>query len=397
MNMRKERRVVIFFGLSTLLTLLAIIVALYLYDPLQLFHRAWGHAPGIAKNMRTQAAGVIAHTPGYDSVILGTCMMENSSSEEAGRRLGGRFVNLSVADGSYYERAILLEALFRRRKVARVIYSLDVGYYYRQKRYDPRYPPEEYAFLYDRNPLNDIRAYLNSRYLFCLATFSTSEECLGRRITLDRPNAWDNEKIYRQCFGGLRHWAACRSRSKATRSTYETIARTAARLEAGQSLPVTDEINATIDRAKAYIDKYILHFVREEPETRFILVDPPYSRILYAIWAQDNRPKFEVYKAILSYLARQSDRYPNLEVYSFGEEAFLDNLALYKDMVHYDRSVNDWMTEAIAKKRGLLHGATVGKYLERISRKAESFDLIGLNRILRKLQEERAGSSLDTE
>jgi len=107
--------------------------------------------------------------------------------------------------------------------------------------------------------------------------------------------------------------------------------------------------------------------------------DPPYSRVQYAIWAQYDLPKFEVYRAVLSYLAQKSDLYPNLEIYSFGEEPFMDNMATYKDLTHYHHSINSFMLSAIKQKKGLLRENSISLYVDNISKKALSFDLIKLN------------------
>src|SRR5574344_433334 len=69
---------------------------IYYYDPMQIFHKSYItkdlHLHG---NMRQQAAGIINNFE-FDSIILGTSMLENTSSFEASKIVGGNFVNISL-------------------------------------------------------------------------------------------------------------------------------------------------------------------------------------------------------------------------------------------------------------------------------------------------------------
>ncbi len=350
----------------------------YIYDPLQIFHKTWEREITFSKNMRQQAAGIINNYNDFDSIILGTCMMENTSSKDAGQKLGGKFINISIEDGTYFERAIVLESLFQQHKIKNILFSLDVGSYYNQHREYSDYPLSQFDYLYDKNFWNDFKVYFNYKYLPCLFLMSKSEKCIGKRNTLDRPNAWFEKKHHSACYGGLDKWLTCKNDSAATTSTIKSISETVQHIKNQEKRPLGD-INATINKAKAYIDENIIRLVKKEPNTRFILVDPPYSRIRYAIWKQYNLPKFEVYKAILKYLAEKSDEYQNLEVYSFGEEQFIDDIAIYKDTVHYHYTINSWMLSAISQRKGLLNKNTIDQYLENITNKALNYDLAELD------------------
>ena len=83
---------------------------LWLYDPLQLFHKPIFRETTFFGDMRLAARGIIRYYD-FDSVILGTSMLENTSAKEAGEKLGGKWVNLSLINSSYDERAVVLEYL----------------------------------------------------------------------------------------------------------------------------------------------------------------------------------------------------------------------------------------------------------------------------------------------
>ncbi|HEY9190675.1 MAG TPA: hypothetical protein VIM88_07385 [Sulfurovum sp.] len=362
---------VVFFAFALLLP------AYYIYDPMQIFHKAWGREVTFHKHMRQQAAGIINNFHNYDSVILGTSMIENTSSKEASEKLGGEFINISMPGSSYFERAIVMRSLFRQHKVKNILYSLDVDKYFGQEKAYPDYPVSEFDYLYDESRLNDFKLYANIKYLPCVLLQATRKKCVGEKITLDRPNAWFENKNFSIWFGGLDKWVSSKN-NRQILASLGAISKTVEHIKRQETLSL-EKADETIRSAKRYIDENILDFVKAHPGTNFILLDPPYSRPLYAIWAQYNLPKFKVYKEILRYLAEKRDEYPNLEVYSFGEEQFIDDIATYKDLTHYHYSINSWMLSAIAQKKGLLHKDNISEYLESITQKALNYDLIGLD------------------
>ncbi len=379
--MKKYKQILLTYFSIIIGSFALLLPAYYIYDPMQIFHKAWDREVTFSKNMRQQVAGIINSYDDYDSVIIGTSMVENTSAKEASKQLGGKFINISLAGSSYYERAIVLHSLFRLHKIKTVLYSLDVDKYLQQKKEYPHYPLSNFDYLYDNIFWNDFRIYFNNKYLSCLFLFSKSEECVGRKTTLDKPNAWYDEEGNKERFGGLDNWISYKDHPY-TAASFKTISETVKHIKNKEKQSLKD-LDTIINKAEVYIDKNILSLVKMEPDTQFILFDPPYSRIQYAIWAQYDLVKFEVYKAILIYLARKSDEFSNLEVYSFGEEKFMDNIATYMDLGHYHPSINSWMLSQMTQKKGLLSEKSIDKYIEDITRKAMNYNLIELNNNIR--------------
>lgn len=116
--------------------------------------------------MRTQAAGIINNYD-FDSVILGSSMLENTSVKEAGEKLGGKFFNISIAGSDLKDKEILLSYLLDKKDIKKIIFLLD---YDNRINFLHKYEPnrDSYEFLYDKNSINDIKAYLNLRYISCL-------------------------------------------------------------------------------------------------------------------------------------------------------------------------------------------------------------------------------------
>ncbi|EAI0653527.1 hypothetical protein E0287_07960, partial [Campylobacter coli] len=103
----------------------ALIILLYIYDPLQLYHKPFFRNTTFSSDIRIQAAGVI-NNYNFDSVILGSSMLENTSTKEANDKLDGKWVNLSLSGSYLNERNIIMKYLFEKKNIYQIIYSLDV-------------------------------------------------------------------------------------------------------------------------------------------------------------------------------------------------------------------------------------------------------------------------------
>lgn len=353
---------------------LALVSALWIYDPLQLFHAHWGRPQTLHANMRLQAAGVMRHES-FDSVVLGTSMMENTSADEAGRLLGGRFVNISLTASDYVERSIVLTDLLRRRRIEQVIYSLDSVYMNTRRGYPP-FPMNTYDFLYDRNPFNDLRVYLNRHYLDCVRHWSDEPGCVGRAVSLDRPNAWFGETEHASRFGGLAAW--CRARDHYQIKDARALLSRAMRAIDSRETPENNEKAKIIRQALDYVDEHVMRVVRAHPTTRFHLVFPPYSRALFAIWHQSMPINSSIHQEVVRYLAMQASQTPNLVIHGFETESFLDDLANYKDLGHYRESIDSLILRAVAAGTHVLDAANVETYLAHAVARARAFDLQGL-------------------
>jgi len=134
----------------------------------------------------------------------------------------------------------------------------------------PQYPLSQFNYLYDNNIFNDFKIYANSTYLQCLLRQSKTNECIGKKTTLDRPNAWFKSKDHSIRFGGLDKWVNSKQNGQII-ATFKKISDATENIKKGKKESL-ENINKTIKKAKTYIDDNILAFVRNEPNTHFILL-----------------------------------------------------------------------------------------------------------------------------
>ena len=347
---------------------LIILIGLYVSDPLQLIH-TYSKKKGFVSNERHQVLRIINHYP-FDSIILGTSMLQNTSSKESSKMLGGNFVNLSLSGSDFNTRSIILNYILKKKILKKVIYSLDdIGLVQLKMR-----NTSNFDFLYDDNKFNDVRVYINSNYLRC-SLFNSY--CLTNR-DIDRPYAWyrNNKRVKR--FGGLNNWFKENDNIQ-NKNTFKEILISIKNIKLNKK-NIDINLQENILKSKKYINDNIIRYVSNYPNTEFILLLPPYSRISYAIDAKYNVSSFEKYKLNIKYLVTKSNEYTNLKIYGWGNNAFLDNIANYRDLHHYEYKINSWMIDAIKKEEGLLTVNNVDNYLELFTTKAFNYNLFELEK-----------------
>ena len=367
----KAKRTLFTFLFIIISAIILFLSALYVYDPMQIFHKHWiAKKDSLSHNMRFQAAGIINNYK-FDSVILGTSMLENTSALETSKMLGGDFFNISLSGSSLYERSYILDYVLRKKNIKKVLMSLDGTLNDFKFTGSSKYPIEKYNYLYDINPFNDVKVYINDKYLNCLLTLSTDKVCVGNVPNMDKPNAWYRSKAHGVRFGGIDHWF----NPKYSDKPLQKISNTAKKIKKGESIPITG-IENKVKLAKIYLNKTLVMYIEKYKTTEFILILPPYTRIRYSLMAQYDKPTFEVYKSMIRYLVELSTKYENMKIYGWGDRAFLDDIANYKDTGHYHPSINVLMLKEIKDEKGLLTADNIDEYLTTFTKKALEYNLV---------------------
>lgn len=353
------------------LTFLCFPIIFYVTDPLQLFHKSFfQNGNRLHGDMRVQAAGII-NSFDFDSIILGTSMLENTSSKEASEKMGGHFFNLSLSGSNFFERSFVLNKALSKG-IRNVIYSLDDSYIGCGKERND-FPTQNWAFLYDDNWLNDFHIYFQKKFL--LKFYSPLAQTNVR--DMDRPNAWYEAVDHASRFDGLEKWVEHIDNEQVHDFLLKDLPTRA-------SIPKVSLSHVSLDgerlqKAKDYIEKNLLAFVRQYPKTTFYLIFPPYYRYRYADWLQHRPEVFLLHQAVIHYFAEQTKVLSNLHIYGFEDEDFVDDIANYKDTGHYHYRFNSYFLDAIAAGRHELTAENVDSYLERCRQKAEAFDIAKLN------------------
>lgn len=340
----------------------ALIILLYIYDPLQLYHKPFFRNTTFSSDIRIQAAGVI-NNYNFDSVILGSSMLENTSAKEASDKLDGQWVNLSLSGSHLNERNVIMKYLFEKKNIYQIIYSLDVF----TLNNSTRKHTSSFDFLYKDSLISPLRLYLNfknPKFIICALTSSTKERCVGK-YSLENMTKWIARK-----HGpfGFENWDFKKDR-KFTESILNT-----------QKFYLQHNID--IKSSQQYINTELLDFIKTHPNTKFHLIIPTYSRILYRILTLDrdsyyNKDNilFSKYQAILKWLILETSKYPNVKIYGFDNLEYADNMDNYKDPAHYNIDMNSMQLDAIKNNTHILTPQNMDNYFKTMEEKIRNYNL----------------------
>ncbi|TLD86494.1 hypothetical protein [Helicobacter sp. MIT 05-5294] len=362
-------------GLLGALVIVGIVcVLLYLYDPMQIFHKPYFRKLTFHQDMRIQAKGIIKHYD-FDSYIIGTSMLENTSAKEAGEKLDGKWVNISLSGSIFEERSVILEYLFANKSPKSIIYTLE-PYAMSDKIIENKEAIKRTAkvsYLYDDTEIDDIKTYMNYKFISCAFSWSNSKKCIGESDDLETLLQWGLRDEYKRLFGGFENWIEYSRDDKG----FELL-----NLEG--KITHWDFVGGVeVDKQKQNLTKTLLRFIDKNPNTRFYLIIPTYSRFFWRFNIQNEKGVFADVlfyqnKEVFQWFVNELEKYPNATLYGFDTLDYADNIANYKDSTHYNTDMNSMQLDAIANKTHIITPQNVESYFEIMKQKILDYDVKSL-------------------
>ena len=279
---------------------------MYAVDPCLFYRIPDGRQP-VLFNERYQMAGLAKHVEA-DTVLLGTSMAANYRASWISETFGTSAVRLTLPDGYYSEFDRLMDVLFRAQTPERVIFGMDVNALIRDESGVTAAMPE---YLYNANPLDDIRYLLNKDTLY-YSVYTLLADHRGQGDTLDEGFTWDDEQWWN-------HMTAL--------AGYDRPEAAAEALPAGA---YAANVSANLAAAERW--------VTEHPETEFDFFLPPYSILFW-----DKAIRSGSADAVFAAIAQAGQtllQYDNVRLYGFlMDEEIVTNLDNYCDYIHHSGEV----------------------------------------------------------
>ncbi|RDU72124.1 hypothetical protein [Helicobacter brantae] len=326
---------------SGLIPLSMLFLALYIFDPYQFYHKPYFRNDIFDSNMHYQNAGIINNYD-FDSIILGSSLMVNTSSNEASQKLGNHWVNLSISGGVINERLDILNYAMSRKDIKDVIFSIEPGWISDNKR------ENKFLYLYDGNPFNDFKTYLNEKFFFCLFI---QKSCIRGKHKLDRPASIFDSIAFTSRLGGIQSWI-----KNSNHPEINTILK-----------KIVSFQNTTLKTNNQKLSEYLIDTLQKYQNTNFYLVIPPISRLSNKLEYDQNF--YPIVKKILSYHLK------NIKIYGFDNTNIPDDISRYVDLVHYDEKINSFMLDAIKNDTHRITLENVDSYFEEMKKKVEAYDI----------------------
>ena len=321
---------------ATVLPLGAVLAVNWIVDPFQQYRLATSHPPRFYTVHHRWINPGIAKNATYNTVLIGSSIMENTPNDVIGAACGGPAVNLSMGAITAAEIRIMLETVFRARDPERVVVVLDFNAFS-----GPPDARQEIAgplpmYLYDTNVLNDLP------YLLSGTILRKSISILLRR----------NDESFNTDPNAPWWWG-----DKARFGTAEVMR--------GLDL---HNINAqfrqpqrTLAGMRASFEHNIVPLLRAHPGTEFDLVWPPYSELVWLDFLQ--RDQLDVTLEFKRYVVDSTRTSGNVHVIdSEAHDEITEDLDLYKDLYHFAPQVNRWLIRLACSGQDRVDSGNVDRY-----------------------------------
>ena len=310
--------------LTAILVLLLLSAALtVIIDPVFHYHaplNGLAYPLGDSKNQRYINDGILRHF-NYDSVIMGSSLVENFKTSEADELFDASFVKVPTAGACFKEvNDQLARAFSYSGEIKYVIRALDLHRIVEHK----DAVVEDYEipeFLYNSNPTDDVEYLFNKDFLLkdldvlrytaegnqttSFDEYSAKTSKCGKDVVLARYHVYGRSNEQRQL--------------------------------------TDDEYNMTV----ANIEQNVTALAAAHPETTFLYYIPPYS---VAYWDElDSRGGVEIFLSGVEIATRMMSEYPNIKIYMFiNDFDTVSNLDYYIDQVHYNADISSLLLEYMA-------------------------------------------------
>lgn len=342
--------------LVLLLLLLGGVAALnYVVDPFQHYRLAPREQVRFPRVLQRYINPGLARHAEYDFIITGSSLMENYNLAEVAQICNARPVNLATSAMAAYEQRKILELALRHRRPKAVVMSLDFNSFAAPLDGSlPEITEPLPLYLYNDNPLDDY-SYLLAGPVAMRSLAILRDVPVGRYSTdPDRAWSWDHEVNF--------------SRARALQG-----------IDPASINRNFHQGPRTIEHMRASFEANIVPLVERNPGTRFTLVFPPYSIVVWADFVQ--RGQLEVSLAFKRYVVQRLASLPNVRLLDFQwDGAITHNLDLYADIYHFSPAINRQILAAACEDqpRHQLTGETIDRFESALRAQVLAFDIKSL-------------------
>ena len=339
----------VFAGTAAALLILCAVLTV-IVDPFFHYHAPLKGFPYVVDNQLSQNPGM-ARNMTYDSIITGSSMTVNFNTNDFREAMGVNALKLS-SNGAYpKDIANVLDFAYDEHSKARkaspltnAFIAIDVAVFTAGPE-EVKYPQPTY--LYDKSPLNDIPYLLNKDVLLQYVLRPIVEREATDLATV-YATTWQTEEY----FG--KDWVL------------QGFAPSEVRAE-------EEPKDAYREKTEINLERNILSYVRQHPETEFTFFFPPYS-ILY--WYNVERENhLEATMAQYEQIGETLLKEDNVRVFYFQDmEDVVTDLANYSDYEHYSTAINSYMAACFGTGEHEVHPGGMHEVLDHMRSIVDSFD-----------------------
>lgn len=312
---------------ATLGIILGLMLVNYAVDPFQQYRKATLYKPFYKKGRYINPG--IAKTHSYNTVIIGTSMVQNFKPSYIDKVMGVRSVKLPLAGSSAYEQSLSLKTALNTGKVRRVLFGLDVFAFKGDSKRLSGGKGSIPFYLYDDKLYNDYKYLLNIdtvafyRYIIRANLLGKDE----RYLDYDNYGYWGHKDKFSK-ENTIKDWESASFNRRFSMADFE------------------------FENLKKSFDENLLTYIKENSHVRFDLFFPPYSIL---VWIDSHEKGIlEDLLKFKQYVVDVSSHEENVRVFDFQSEgSIVLDLNKYKDVSHYSPEINNYIVDSIAQERYL--------------------------------------------
>lgn len=303
---------------------LLIALAVWFFDPFFQYHAPFGERQAVFNDRDNQMPGSI-RVMDYDSVLVGSSVVENCDSSFLETQYGCRCQKVIRASGSAADLLYYLEMAQEEHELEYVFWCMDLT-------------------ALNSSPIHTFSSGDENRYLHTETVLDDASYLWNKDILfVTIPTMLAYEKTERNVGGQAYDWSAGKEFSaQKAMAAYE---KPAVILEAEDFTAQMEDIQANLEAVAGQIEAH--------PDTRYYFFFPPYSMSWWdcAYVNGELEEKFYILEQTFPVLLS----YDNVEVYYFqNDEDIVSNLDYYMDLVHYSPEINQYMLTRIAAGDGMV-------------------------------------------
>ena len=301
-----------------------LILITYLFDPFHLYHEPYFGLKPVLYERETQVPGSI-RTFSYDSVLLGTSMIENCDTDFLNETFDCNTLKITKGSGSIADLQYYLEMAHGEQNLKNVFWGIDWGscFVSTEVTVVSEYSP---SYLFTDTILDDFTYFFNKDILLkkipLMIAYSLADQYTGGQAYY-----WADDKDFGTSY-------AMRAYEKPAQAASSSLSETHIGL-------VQDNIDIMVQE------------ITSHPDTNYYLMFPPYSLLMWDnVYTSGNE---DLYFYMLNEVLDALVPLENAKVYFFqADREIVCNLNLYMDMVHYTPDINQLMLTSLTNDKYLV-------------------------------------------
>ncbi len=317
------------FSLALLLILAAIT---FVVDPL--YQYRYNEDDNYYLSPKFSCAGLVKNYK-YDSVMLGSSMTQNFDPKVFKEEMGLNLLKVNIGGMTVPETCFYLKYINEYSKCKKIFVSLDLQRF--------AVAPEDAGFNIPRYLANgyedDYRYLLGSEVYTRFLPLALMFKGLDF-INVDLPENIKNSTDVNE----LGAWYSDFQIGEET--VLKSLEKNGFGVSEIEAEGIETPVNASIDMLFSTISEL-------SSDTEYVLFFPPYSSI-YWVYAKQNG-HFDAFCDAKERIFELSQKYKNVKIYDFQSFEITYDLNNYRDISHYSKEINDYLTQCFADGTGLVH------------------------------------------